>query len=153
MRKDLAFPATDPVVAVYDLNSNTRTFDFAYFLVGAECFARLNGHHGFHLLIVQHDPAIVSMRNAEYARANKDTQRWRFENIILPLINLCPACVGYSYVPMSDGLREQLSRTGRCIRKAMTAITFRASTTATSVPRPTGSTISSACAPRRWRRH
>jgi len=107
MRNNLAFPVTEPILAVYDLNSNTRTFDFAYFLVGAECYARLNNHPSFHLIIIQHNPDVISMRNAEYVRANKDTQRWRFENIILPLISLCPACVGHSYLPMSESLRTQ----------------------------------------------
>jgi len=100
---------TDRVVAVYDLNSNTRTFDFAYFLAGAECFAKLHGRQQFELLIVQHDPTVESMRNAEFARANKATQRWRFENILLPLINLCPACAGHAYLPLDAGVRARLA--------------------------------------------
>jgi hypothetical protein len=108
MRIDPIFPA-DLAIAVYDLNSNTRTFDFAYFLVGAECHARLNGLDGFFLVVVEHDPAITSKRNDDYAHANKLTQRWREENIVRPLIDLCPACTGYAWLPMSEGLRAQLA--------------------------------------------
>lgn len=115
MRNASACPG-ERVIAVYDLNSNTRTFDFAFFLVGAECFARLNGHDGFHLLIVQHDPTVRSARNDEYARANPDTQRWRLENILQPLINLCPACVSHAYLPMSDDVRARLA--GACVYPA-----------------------------------
>ena len=43
LSKNKSYIDADEVLAVYDLNSQPITFDFAYFLVGAEVFAKQNG--------------------------------------------------------------------------------------------------------------
>ena len=46
------------MTAVYDLNVNPITFDFVYFLVGAELFAKKYGKNSFVVSFVQRKKAI-----------------------------------------------------------------------------------------------
>lgn len=90
------------LVAVYDLNSNPITFDFAWFLVGAEMFARRNGMDSFVVWFVQ--KRSESTYGTYSSVVDGDSQKWRFDNIVLPLSHLCPACVGHYVLPRSTDI-------------------------------------------------
>jgi hypothetical protein len=97
----------DPITAVYDLNVNPITFDFASFLIGAEIFSNKNGRNSFVLVIVcRNDDAEVDGKYSSVV--DEDGMKWRLENIIFPLINLCPACIGYSVLPNSSNISETI---------------------------------------------
>ena len=97
----------DYVTAIFDLNSNAITFDFAYFLVGAELFSRKNGKNSFVVWIVQRNND--SRKDEIYnSSVDESSVQWRFENIVLPLINLCPACIGFSVLPEMADIPEAI---------------------------------------------
>ena len=95
----------DYVTAIYDLNSNAITFDFAHFLMGAELFSRKNGKASFLVWFVQESNDLEKDETYN-SIVDECSVKWRFENIVLPLINLCPACVGYSVLPKMMNISE-----------------------------------------------
>lgn len=99
----------DYVTAVYDLNTQTETFDFSIFLAGAELFAQKNGKESFVVLFVlpnkDHEVIGSKLNNPLF---EEGMFRWRFENIVLSLVNLCPACIGYSVLPKNLSLSEEI---------------------------------------------
>lgn len=95
----------DYVTAIYDLNSNAITFDFAYFLMGAELFSRKNGRSSFVVWFVQRNNDLEKDKTYNSV-VDESSVKWRFENVVLPLINLCPACIGYSVLPEMVDISE-----------------------------------------------
>jgi hypothetical protein len=96
----------DYITAVCDLNVFPVTFDFSFFLVGAELFARENGKSTFNILFVQRSLDIV---NESYAAIfDEHSLQWKLENLVLPLISLSPACVGHSVLPKMSNISEIL---------------------------------------------
>jgi hypothetical protein len=97
----------DYVTAVYDLNASPITYDFAYFLAAAELFALKNKKSTFVVLFVpQRDDYIVEK---EYRSVvDEENMKWRFENIILPLMNIYPGCIGHSVLPKRSDISEAI---------------------------------------------
>ena len=103
---DVKQESGEQVIAVYDLNSNPLTFDFAFFLLGAELFARRHGKDTFVVYFVQMKNT-EARGDAQYVEIiNEDSQKWRFDNLVLPLISLCPACAGYTVLPKGVAVRQ-----------------------------------------------
>lgn len=97
----------DYVTAIYDLNSNAITFDFSFFLIGAELFSRRNGKNSFVVWFARRNND--SEKNETYnSIVDESSVKWRFENVVLPLINLCPACIGYSVLPEMADISEAI---------------------------------------------
>jgi hypothetical protein len=113
-RKDV----TDYVTAVYDLNVTPITYDFAFFLAAAEVFALKNNKRAFKVLFVPQDGGKVENEASDKYRStvvaqenmNYDVQtfKWRFENVILPLMNIYPACIGHSILPNKSDTSEAI---------------------------------------------
>lgn len=79
--------------AVYDLDVNPITFDFSWFLVGAEMAARDAGKSGFRLILLPGTRDGLREEIAEYDRlVDATNRRWRIDNLLLPLARLSPAC-------------------------------------------------------------
>ena len=97
----------DYVTAVYDLTASPITYDFAYFLAAAELFARKNKKSTFMVLFVpQRDDFIVG---EEYGSViDKENIKWRFENIILPLMSIYPACIGHSILSQRSDVSDSI---------------------------------------------
>ena len=107
---------TDYVTAVYDLNVAPITYDFAFFLAAAELFALKNKKSTFIVLFVPqgegennvsdryHSP-VVAQKNINY---DVQTFKWRFENIILPLMDIYPACIGHSILPKKTDVSKAI---------------------------------------------
>ena len=93
----------DTLLAVYDLNFESITFDFACFLAAAETFGKNHGKSKLFVIFVQKDsPSPVG---GEYLGVvSDDSQQWRFNNIIIQLTHLYPACIGYSSVPSDSDM-------------------------------------------------
>ena len=88
----------DTLLAVYDLNFESITFDFAHFLAAAETFGKNHGKSKFFVILVQKDSSHLGSK--EYlAAVSEDSQQWRCNNIVVQLAHLYPACIGYSFVP------------------------------------------------------
>lgn len=92
-------PATyrddDRLTAFYDLEVNPITFDFTWFLVGAEMEARRAGKAGFRLVVVPGLRNGLREEIAEYDVAvDAVNRRWRIDNLLIPLAGLSPACHG-----------------------------------------------------------
>ena len=98
---------TNYVTAVYDLNASPITYDFAFFLAAAELFALKNKKNDFIVLFVpRRDDHIVEEK---YLSAiDKENIKWRFENIILPLMSIYPACIGHSILPKISDASEAI---------------------------------------------
>jgi hypothetical protein len=95
------------VTAVYDLTASPITYDFAYFLASAELFARKNKKSTFRVLFVpRNDDFIVEK---EYRLAvDEENMKWRFENIILPMMSIYPACIGHSILSQRSDVSEAI---------------------------------------------
>ena len=98
----------DTLLAVYDLNFESITFDFAHFLASAETFGKKHGKSRFFVIIVHKEN--FSFVNKDYmAVVSKESQKWRFNNIIVQLAQLYPACIGYSSIPRNAEILNQIS--------------------------------------------
>jgi hypothetical protein len=98
---------TDYVTAVYDLNANPITYDFAFFLAAAELFALKNKKNGFIVLLVpRRDDIIVDKKYRSVI--GEENVKWRFENIILPLMSIYPACIGHSILSQRSDVSEAI---------------------------------------------
>jgi hypothetical protein len=85
------------LTAIYDLNVHPITYDFSYFLAGAELYANKQGKSKFFVWIVLRDGRARDVGLYERI-VDQDNLNWRFDNILLPLIPLCAACIGYAVV-------------------------------------------------------
>lgn len=100
--KNKSYIDADEVLVVYDLNSQPITFDFAYFLVGAEVFAKQNGKSKLFIWFVPRDEAAFDSADSEYLNiVDQASQNWRFNNILIPLARMHAACSGYGI--LSEG--------------------------------------------------
>jgi hypothetical protein len=98
---------SDYVTAVYDLNANPISYDFAYFLASAEVFARKNKKNTFIVLFVPQSE-YCSIDEEYRSVIDQESMKWRFENIILPLMNIYPACIGHSILPKRSDTSEAI---------------------------------------------
>jgi hypothetical protein len=93
VRRSAGACADDLLPAVYDLDVNPITFDFSWFLIGAEMAARHAGKAGFRLIVVPGTRDGLREEIAEYDRlVDATNRRWRIDNLLLPLAGLSPAC-------------------------------------------------------------
>ena len=98
----------ETLLAVYDLNFQSITFDFAYFLAAAETFGKNHGKSKLFVVFVQKDPSVQG--SGEYLSVvSEDSQQWRFNNIVVQLAQLYPACTGYSVVPHNSEILNLIS--------------------------------------------
>ena len=96
---------SDHLLVVYDLNNSPITFDFAYFLADAETFARTKGKETLFVYFVMENNKLQS-ENVYAAVVDEISQKWRFNHIIIPLVNVYPACVGYSVLSKEDSVKH-----------------------------------------------
>ncbi|MBF0613995.1 MAG: hypothetical protein HQL92_02450 [Magnetococcales bacterium] len=102
----------DHMLVVYDLNINPITFDFAFFLVAAETFANSHGFQKLYVLFVKKSDANFTEVFADPTYASvvdQHNQAWRINNILIPLVNLHPSCVGYSVLPQRSAVISHLT--------------------------------------------
>ena len=93
--------SSDTLLAVYDLNFESITFDFAHFLAAAETFGKKHGKSKLYVIFLKQDPSVQG--SGEYlSLVSEDSQQWRFNNIVVQLAQLYPACTGYSVVPYNS---------------------------------------------------
>ncbi|MDB4797078.1 hypothetical protein OAG94_00785 [bacterium] len=99
----------DTLLVVYDLNSSPITFDFAHFLAAADSYGKTHEKSNLFLLIVQRDldPLLADRLYAD--TITEDSQNWRLNNIILQLIQLYPACIGYSFLSCKSEILNFIS--------------------------------------------
>ena len=91
----------DTLIAVYDLNNSSITYDFAMFLAAAETFGKSHGKLKFFVLFLQKNSVLLD--NEEYlAKVSEDSQQWRLNNIVVQLAQLYPACSGYGLLPRNS---------------------------------------------------
>jgi len=101
---------SNELIAVYDLNSSSISFDFAYFLAGADAFSIKHKKESFVVYIIKKD--IGSLDSSEYYRfVDRDNLEWRFENILIPLLGLYPKCSGYSVFSDVDSAHRFINNT------------------------------------------
>jgi hypothetical protein len=99
--------ASDYVTAVYDLTACPITYDFGYFLAAAELFALKNTKNTFIVLFVPpRDDIIVDKKYRSVI--DEENMKWRFENIILPLMSIYPACIGHSILSQRSDVSEAI---------------------------------------------
>ena len=99
--------ATDYVTAVYDTSVNPMSYDFAFFLAAVELFALNNKKSTFIVLFVPRIDDCIIDRKSQHV-VDGESLNWRFENIILPLMNIYPACIGHSILPKRSDISEAI---------------------------------------------
>ena len=82
-------------MAFYDLRVQPLTYDFLWFLTGAELVRRRLGLAGVHIVIVP-DPVSASQPDQIENDQNRFSPKWRLENIIVPSIGFLKSSVGYT---------------------------------------------------------
>lgn len=85
----------DTLMVVYDLNVESITFDFTFFLAAAETYAKQNGKSKLFILFVQATRDVL-IDQSYSSVVGEDSQEWRLTNILLQLARLYPACSGYA---------------------------------------------------------
>lgn len=102
------------MIAVYDLNTNAITYNFAEFLVLCNNEAREKKFHYFKLIFINKNYDSVSFRYLKnktyYLEDDKYGQNKRINNIIIPLISLVgKKCLGYEFLNSIHELNNNLS--------------------------------------------
>ena len=96
---------------VYDLDAYPITFDFSYFLAGAEAYANMLKKTHIHLWIVKPergDSFLSNNGNPEYESVvSKDSQDWRITNLLIPIVNISPSVINYSVVQKGTNIQKQ----------------------------------------------
>jgi hypothetical protein len=98
---------TNYVTAVYDISVSPMSYDFAFFLAAAELFALNNKKNTFIVLFAPHDDDCIVDKKSQHV-VDGESLKWRFENIILPLLSIYPACIGHSIIPKRSGISEAI---------------------------------------------
>lgn len=96
----------DYLYAVYDLDINAITFNFAQFLIDAEFEANRHGKKGFVVVFVppSHDQRLVwSVYDSVIDQGSRE---WRFQNILIPLTTLSTKCMGYFVLPARSATKS-----------------------------------------------
>jgi hypothetical protein len=97
----------DVLTVFYDLNCNPITFDFAYFLVGAEVFAKQNGKSKLFIWFVQKNKDFI--KDERYLKhVDEDSQNWRFNNILIPLARMHAAYTGFGILPQGTSVKKYI---------------------------------------------
>jgi hypothetical protein len=105
--------ANDALYAFYDLAVAPLTFDFLWFLVGAELARRRVGASGIHVVIVPGRDAGVRREDPTYEAFIDPAGRWqRIVNILLPACSLLPSVTGTT-VASDRGTVEALVRANK----------------------------------------
>lgn len=86
------------IVAVYDLNLNPATFDFAYFICAAQSFSKTHGVDSFYLYLIKKDNKVIQAHEEYIKVVSEDLIDWKFKNIVTPLISMCNQCDGYAII-------------------------------------------------------
>ena len=115
LSNDIRFSGNSNVMhAVFDLSNNPITFDFAYFVAAAEAYANSKNKNKIFLWIVKRPESFYEegVLAEEYMNAvNRDSQDWRFKNILLPIISISPSITSHSVVnndfKLFDALRDE----------------------------------------------
>lgn len=99
---DISFTDNSDVLhAIFDLSNNPITFDFAYFVAAAEAYANSKNKDKIFLWIVKRPESFYEegLISEDYMNAvNRDSQDWRFNNILLPIISITRSIISHSVV-------------------------------------------------------
>jgi hypothetical protein len=89
--------ASNTLYAFYDLKVEPITFDFLWFLAGADLARRVNGLMRVHVVIVPGPEDGVREEDPAYeAVVDRDARRWRILNILVNSTALLPTCSGFT---------------------------------------------------------
>ena len=97
---------TDILHVFYDLSFEPITFDFAFFLVDAEVYAKKNGRSRIFLWIIKKDPTLHVSYEGYTSIINEESQDWRMKNILLPLASMSPIVEGLGVIPSNFSLES-----------------------------------------------
>jgi hypothetical protein len=88
----------DIIYVVYDLNYTAITFDFAHFLAAADSYGKTKDRDKIFLIFIQKkfEPLLMGEINNI---VSAESQKWRFNNIVLQLVQIYPKCIGYTFLP------------------------------------------------------
>ena len=91
-------------VAVYDLSSNSISYDFAFFLAAAESYSIKKGCTSFFVNIIRVEND--AFNGSAYSEIfDEESLKWKLDNIIIPLISLYPKCSGYKISPRYENIQ------------------------------------------------
>ena len=96
----------DVLHVFYDLSIEAITFDFAYFLVNAEVYAKKNGRSKIFLWIIKKDPTLYRSYEKYASIINEESQDWRMKNILLPLASMSPVVEGIGVIPSNSSFES-----------------------------------------------
>ena len=90
------------LIAIYDTTAGGAvTYDFAFFLASAEAFGLKHGVSSFSVCIIKKDISATGF-GLYSTIVDSYSSMWRLEQIVVPLINLYPACISYTVLPLSE---------------------------------------------------
>ena len=88
--------SSDYLLAFYDLNDKPVTYDFAFFLAWADTFTKIKGKNKFFVYFIMENNKKMNNWNNYNKFVDVNSKKWRFNHIIIPMVNIYPACMGYS---------------------------------------------------------
>src|SRR5262249_8132666 len=109
-----AAPSEDALYAFYDLAVAPVTFDFLWFLAGAELARVRLGLAGVHVVIVPGPHGGLRRETPEYeARVDAEARRARIQTILLPACSLLPSLAGLTVAASRHQARQITAGGGR----------------------------------------
>jgi len=101
----------DTLYAFYDLKVEPITFDFLWFLTGADLERRKRGLKQIHVVIVPGPVEGLRTEDPQYeVDVPQEARRWRIHNILLGATTLLPACTSVTLAgtrEMTSNIRSQ----------------------------------------------
>jgi hypothetical protein len=89
----------DYLYAIYDLDINAISYNFAQFLIAAEYEASNIGKKGFVAVFVPPSQDQRLVWDKYDSVIDQDSRAWRFQHILIPLTTLSAKCMGYFVLP------------------------------------------------------
>ena len=96
--------------AVYDLDINAITFNFVQFLVDAEYETSKRGKEGFIVVFVPPSGNKMLIYEDYDKVVDQENRKWRFTNILIPLISLSKKCSGFYLLPNRKDINKFVER-------------------------------------------
>jgi len=104
------------LICFYDLNVAPTTFNFSEFIVLCNNEILIRNLDGYKIIFIKKKDSLINRytQDKKYHEAHDEkSEKWKFDNIIIPLISFTKFCVGYDIIENDNEINEYLNYQNR----------------------------------------
>jgi hypothetical protein len=104
------------LICFYDLNAAPTTFNFSEFIVLCNNEILIRKLDGYKIVFIKKKNNLINKytQDKKYHEVHdKESEKWKFDNIIIPLISFTKFCVGYDIIENDEEINEYLNYQNR----------------------------------------